>query len=151
MGLDMYLMRRKYVKNWEHTPKERQFKVHGKAMIGQEIINLSDLSYLEFEAIYWRKANAIHKWFVDNVQKGEDDCRSYGVDVDDLENLLLTVDVCLANKKECHKLLPLLDGPFFGSREYDEYYFEELERTRDEINILLRNYPDDEYTYESSW
>ena len=151
MGLDMYLMRRKYVKNWEHTPKERQFKVHGKAMIGQEIINLSDLSYLEFEAIYWRKANAIHKWFVDNVQKGEDDCRSYGVDVDDLENLLLTIDVCLANKKECNKLLPLLDGPFFGSREYDEYYFEELERTRDEINILLRNYPDDEYTYESSW
>jgi len=147
----MYLMRRKYVKNWEHTPKERQFKVHGKAMIGQEIINLSDLSYLEFEAIYWRKANAIHKWFVDNVQKGEDDCRSYRVGVDDLENLLLTVDVCLANKKECHKLLPLLDGPFFGSREYDEYYFEELERTRDEINILLRNYPDDEYTYESSW
>ena len=23
---------------------------------------------------YWRKANAIHQWFVDNVQDGEDDC-----------------------------------------------------------------------------
>lgn len=23
---------------------------------------------------YWRKANAIHKWFVENVQDGEDDC-----------------------------------------------------------------------------
>lgn len=23
---------------------------------------------------YWRKANAIHKWFVDHVQDGEDDC-----------------------------------------------------------------------------
>ena len=26
------------------------------------------------EEIYWRKANAIHAWFVDNVQDGEDDC-----------------------------------------------------------------------------
>ena len=23
---------------------------------------------------YWRKANQVHKWFVDNVQGGEDDC-----------------------------------------------------------------------------
>ena len=151
MGLDMYLMRRKYVKNWEHTPKERQFKVHGKAMIGQEIINLSDLSYLEFEAIYWRKANAIHKWFVDNVQKGKDDCGSYDVDTDNLEDLLMTIDVCLDSKDECHKLLPTQNGFFFGSEEYDEYYFENLERTRDEINILLSNYPDDEYVYKSSW
>ena len=28
---------------------------------------------------YWRKANQIHKWFVDNVQGGIDDCRPYPV------------------------------------------------------------------------
>lgn len=27
------------------------------------------------EVAYWRKANAVHKWFVDTVQNGEDDCR----------------------------------------------------------------------------
>ena len=28
---------------------------------------------------YWRKANHIHKWFVDNVQEGIDDYREYYV------------------------------------------------------------------------
>lgn len=27
------------------------------------------------EVCYWRKANQIHKWFVDHCQDGEDDCR----------------------------------------------------------------------------
>ena len=29
--------------------------------------------------MYWRKANAIHKWFVDRVQGGVDDCSEYQV------------------------------------------------------------------------
>jgi hypothetical protein len=37
---------------------------------------------------YWRKANAIHKWFVDTVQDGVDDCGSYEVSKNDLEQLL---------------------------------------------------------------
>lgn len=37
---------------------------------------------------YWRKANAVHKWFVDNVQGGEDDCAYHReVTADDLETL----------------------------------------------------------------
>ena len=31
-------------------------------------------------SIYWRKANAIHGWFVKNAQQGIDDCRTYSVD-----------------------------------------------------------------------
>ena len=41
----------------------------------------------EHEVMYWRKANAIHKWFVDNVQGGEDDCREYPVSNDQLIEL----------------------------------------------------------------
>lgn len=40
------------------------------------------------EVGYWRKANAIHKWFVDNVQNGEDDCGDYSVSKELLEKLL---------------------------------------------------------------
>ena len=40
---------------------------------------------------YWRKANAIHKWFVDNVQDGEDNCDYYEVTKEQLEELL---DIC---------------------------------------------------------
>ena len=42
-----------------------------------------------FEEVgYWRKANAIHKWFVENVQDGEDDCGTYVVSKEKLEELL---------------------------------------------------------------
>lgn len=40
---------------------------------------------------YWRKANHIHNWFVENVQDGEDDCRYHGeVTKEDLEELLVS-------------------------------------------------------------
>lgn len=41
---------------------------------------------------YWRKANQIHGWFVDNVQDGEDDCGMYEVTEDQLIELR---DVCI--------------------------------------------------------
>lgn len=43
--------------------------------------------------VYWRKANAIHKWFVDNVQHGTDDCGVYDVDIRQLKDLR---DMCEA-------------------------------------------------------
>lgn len=36
---------------------------------------------------YWRKANHIHRWFVENIQKGNDDCGDYDVYVEDVEEL----------------------------------------------------------------
>lgn len=39
----------------------------------------------------WRKANHIHKWFVDNVQDGVDDCGTYEVSKEQFEELL---DIC---------------------------------------------------------
>ena len=38
--------------------------------------------------IYWRKANHVHKWFVDNVQDKKDDCGEYKVEVSKLKELL---------------------------------------------------------------
>ena len=38
---------------------------------------------------YWRKANQIHNWFVENIQNGEDDCDYHReVTEEDLEELL---------------------------------------------------------------
>jgi hypothetical protein len=36
---------------------------------------------------YWRKANHIHTWFVNNVQDGQDDCSWYPVTQDKLREL----------------------------------------------------------------
>ena len=53
---------------------------------------------LEEEVGYWRKANAIHKWFVDNVQDGVDDCGYYEVSQEQLKNLL---HICSLIKEKC--------------------------------------------------
>ena len=52
------------------------------------------------EVGYWRKANAIHNWFVNNVQNGKDDCGTYPVHRNRLEELL----------QLCTKVLKILDN-----------------------------------------
>jgi hypothetical protein len=37
---------------------------------------------------YWRKANAIHRWFVENVQNGIDECQRSRVTRDQLRSLV---------------------------------------------------------------
>lgn len=50
------------------------------------------------EVGYWRKANHIHKWFVDNIQDGEDDCLYHReVRKADLLDLLDTCEKVLAS------------------------------------------------------
>ena len=40
------------------------------------------------EVAYWRKANAIHRWFVDHVQNGVDKCQESPVTREQLNELL---------------------------------------------------------------
>lgn len=74
MGLDMYLTR---------EPKVKQL-----VDIGTDMVVGVDLDDYYEEVGYWRKANAIHSWFVDNVQNGIDNCDEYEVTKEQLEALL---------------------------------------------------------------
>ena len=89
MGLDMHAHRRIYVENWDFTPKEDHYQVSvtrdGKAVAG---IKPEDITYVEVGLMDWRKANHIHKWFVDNVQDGQDNCGTYCVSDEKLRQLL---------------------------------------------------------------
>lgn len=49
--------------------------------------------------IDWRKANHIHKWFVDHVCDGKDDCEPYEVEEYQLEDLLSICKTIKANVK----------------------------------------------------
>lgn len=87
MGLDMSLTRKKYVgAMWEHRHVEGNvdIKIGDKKLP----IDLKKVEHIEEEVCYWRKANAIHKWFVDNVQDGVDDCKEYWVSIEQLKELL---------------------------------------------------------------
>ena len=91
----------------------------------------------EIELTYWRKANAIHQWFVDNCQDGIDECQKSDVEVDDLKKLYQCVCDVLANKTLAEELLPTSSGFFFGSYEYDEYYYEDLSDTKSYLGTIL--------------
>ena len=88
MGLDMYFEKKTYIGNKWKKPDERAKLLIPKNQGGiMPIEDVKDerISEVTEEVGYWRKANAIHKWFVDNVQKGEDDCGEYLVSKKNIE------------------------------------------------------------------
>ena len=150
MGLDMYLSRKYYVKNWNHMGEEEKHTITVLKGGKPSDIPAEKITYIETEEMYWRKANAIHQWFVKNVQDGEDDCKSYYVDREQLKELLDTVTAVLADHSKAGELLPSQAGFFFGSTDYDEWYFKDLEYTKEELErLLVDEYG--EYEYQSSW
>ena len=105
---------------------------------------------VDFPMGYWRKANQIHNWFVENVQDGEDNCGSYYVTRQQLEELKATCIEVLAHKELAEDLLPTGAGFFFGSTTYDEYYYGDLDETIKIINRCLES-KFDGFEYQSSW
>lgn len=148
MGLDMYLHKKIYVgANYRHN------KITGKIELyrdGKPInVDLNKVSEIVESVGYWSKANHIHKWFVDNVQDGEDNCTEYYVSKEQLKDLLKLCKDSLENKDKAQELLPTSSGFFFGSTDYDEYYYKDIEYTIKIIEPLIES--DEEIYYSSSW
>jgi hypothetical protein len=158
MGLDMYLKRKVYYGlNYEHNNTGKT-----EIIINDEKINHSELSSIEFNAAYWRKFNALHNYFVENIQEGNDDCKEYYIEQEDLEkiitlckedieylntleikdNIYIDVDIDKLNLKP-------IGGFFFGSTDIDNYYYENLEDTIKQLTEALKEKGD--FYYESSW
>lgn len=90
MGLDMYLHRRTYISQSEYTAPADRYEITVNKGGKPTAIQPKRICYITEEIAYWRKANAIHKWFVDNVQDGVDDCRQAFVMREQLESLVTT-------------------------------------------------------------
>ena len=106
------------------------------------------------EVAYWRKANMIHKWFVERVQDGEDDCDIHReLTRQDLLDLLDEVVVVLRHPTTANKLLPTQSGFFFGEYEYDDYYLSKLYSTVEQIGRILgtTDWDNEALYYVSSW
>ena len=155
----MYLTRKHNVRNWSHR-EDKQYTVtaerNNKAI--PFLGSIGTVTSINEEVMYWRKANAIHKWFVDNVQDGNDDCGVYEVTLDQLQELRHLCIEVLHDRTKADELLPCIEGFFYGGTEYDEYYFEDLENTAKVINkLVLEAIRAKEqkhsmwYEYSSSW
>ena len=87
MGLDMYLEKREYKYRkpdgtYSESMKDCTFDKWGA----------SNGAYIESTVAYWRKANQIHKWFVDNVCDGEDECEPHECSLEQVTELR---DLCV--------------------------------------------------------
>lgn len=151
MGLDMYLCRDYYVKNWDHMSEAEKHTITILKGGEQAKIDVSKIFNIRTEEMYWRKANAIHAWFVDNAQEGVDNCGDYYVSEGQLQELLDDVTEALENRSLANQLLPTKRGFFFGGDDYDEHYFNCLEYTQRGLSRILADENDGEFYYHSSW
>ena len=103
------------------------------------------------EEIYWRKVNAVHNWFVENVQNNIDDCEIYPVSKDKFKELFNICEEILNDYTKAEKLLPTRSGFFFGSTLYNDMYFDDLLYTRNKLEELLNKKDNKYYYYWSSW
>lgn len=92
MGLDMYLNKKTFV--WSSDRESLN--------ISYKNVKSKRVSEITEEVMYWRKANAIHSWFVKNVQDNNDDCGDYYVSKEQLQELLDTINKVL----ESSSLIP---------------------------------------------
>lgn len=130
------------------------FKLYGQVGEICEIIKHDDGYWaINTEAMYWRKANQIHSWFVENVQDGIDDCTINEVSIDKLNLLYDTIKKIGKNKTMADQLLPTSSGFFFGNTEYNSRYFHELSRTKKILKKILKPSTINhwEFSYSSSW
>lgn len=156
MGLDMYLRASKLVSGHEwKTPEQRKEYadlLQAVQLTLDDLDSSSPSGTVTLTVAYWRKANAIHAWFVDNVQDGEDKCEPHEVSREQLSALR---DLCaqgVANR-DVVSLQPRA-GFFFGGTEVDEYYYQDLAETVAMLGKILDNPKFSEgwyFEYKSSW
>lgn len=147
MGLDMYLSAKRYI--WKSDNKDNNVQDKLNEVMKDDLPEGMRVQEITVDAMYWRKANAIHGWFVENCQEGEDDCREYYVDREQIEELRNICKATLQGQDDGE--LEPTEGFFFGSYEKDEWYYKDLQETVEGLDKVLTLPNSYEFYYRSSW
>lgn len=154
MGLDMYLSAKKYMSKYFDPADTDKIKTINELfnIEGEEDGDYGAQEVI-FRVAYWRKANAIHQWFVENCQDGTDDCGEYYVTRDQLKELMTLCNQIIAEPNKANELLPTQSGFFFGDTAYDEWYMHGITHTADRIKKILSDpaFEKTDFYYQSSW
>ncbi len=100
---------------------------------------------------YWRKANAVHHWFVVKVAGGVDECKPVEVTREQLAELHSVCRGVIDHPNTALELLPPKEGSFFGITSCDEHYFDDLRDTVRQLGHALAHDPDVTFIYRASW
>jgi hypothetical protein len=154
MGLDMYLTAERYMSKYFDAEDSAKIAAINEIfdIAGEEDGDYGAQSVI-FKVAYWRKANAIHQWFVENCQEGVDECQKAYVSREQLQTLLDLCKEIVASPKKGSKLLPTANGFFFGSTEYDDYYMQDITYTVERLEKILKDsaLEKSDFYYQSSW
>lgn len=101
------------------------------------------ISNSDGEEVYLRKANQIQGFF---EEKGlAENCKQILVPKKVMLELISNIKAVLAQHELAEELLPATPGFFYGSYEYDDWYFEQLEEVLPELEALIK--PNAKYYY----
>ncbi len=109
MGLDMYLSAKRFASGYEFLPEEkREFYKKIVKLAGVKGSERAQSAEISVTIGYWRKANAIHGWFVRELADGKDECQRIYVTRENLETLRAECLKGLSQKPEV--LVPALSS-----------------------------------------
>ena len=162
MGLDQYLTAKKYVSKWDYSNdyKNKEVRQEFADLLPMDTPDITRYGQfagitIEYPVGYWRKANAIHNFFVQEVGEAVDDCREMYVHRDVLVELRSRCsDVLKAdNMEEMAQEVGLetVSGFFFGDTEYGEWYKEDLKLTVEICDFVLALPEEYSLHYQASW
>lgn len=118
----------------------------------KKVADISEVNYKNCDDVCdWRKFNALHNWFVENCQNGIDECQYSFVSKEQLVELLAILNQL--TPENCSELFPTQDGFFFGSTDYNDWYWEDVKQTREILPELIENFDweNESLVYASSW
>ena len=162
MGLDQYLTAKKYVSKWDYSGG------FDSRVITQEFQDLLPMDtpditrYGQFAGItveypvgYWRKANAIHNYFVQTLGEGVDECQEMYVPRETLSDLRERCQDVIASSdmEQMAKEVGLetVSGFFFGDTDYGDWYKEDLKLTGEICDFVLALPEEYSLHYQASW
>jgi len=99
--------------------------------------NFEERYYAESD-VYFRNVNFVYNFFADKL---EDECCF--ADKSDIEELISRCKKVLVKNSLAPELLPTRSGCFFGSTDYDEWYFKNVLDCQEQMEKLLSNYNED--------
>lgn len=139
MGLDMYMEKKLKTDNFDYD-------------------NMTEVAY-------WRKANQIRQWIVTNCGYNSNSNTEYFLITKEQLKKLYTdcKDIVERYEREgeeittelvdyCKKVMPTKDGFFFGNTAINEWYFEDIKNTLEQVaDILINTDFDKEDIYYYEW
>ena len=164
MGLDMYFYARKTTyksfSKWDKPDRADETNYP------EDLKTFSDYIYdrnfksvqteTSYQIGYFRKFNALHSYIVKTFADGVDNCQEILLYKEDVEKIKKVLDDVLNAHQQVEKakeILPTQSGFFFGSTDYDEFYFDDAKDAADLMQNLLDNFDFENYQliYKASW